>query len=212
MKIISHRGYWLDESEKNQNLAFKRSFQLGFGTETDIRDSMGRLVISHDMPSGSEQGLDSFLALVANYSQELSLPLTIALNVKADGMANVLSNHLKRYQALDFFVFDMSVPDMRSYLSTSLPVFTRMSEAERIPAFLEQAEGVWLDSFDSEWYTVGVVEELLQAGKRVCVVSPELHGRPYKQLWSMLSKVSNDDRVILCTDKPEEALSFFREI
>ena len=50
MIILSHRGYWKSEKERNQEVAFHRSFDLGYGTETDIRDIQGKLVISHDMP------------------------------------------------------------------------------------------------------------------------------------------------------------------
>ena len=57
MLIISHRGYWGQNVNKNTKDAFKRSFNLGFGTETDIRDHDGTLVISHD-PADS----DSLLA------------------------------------------------------------------------------------------------------------------------------------------------------
>ena len=54
MIVLSHRGYWKTAVEKNTPTAFKRSFELGFGTETDVRDRNGELVISHDMPNGSE--------------------------------------------------------------------------------------------------------------------------------------------------------------
>ena len=54
MIILSHRGYWKLEEERNRAAAFQRSFDLGYGTETDIRDIQGKLVISHDMPRGDE--------------------------------------------------------------------------------------------------------------------------------------------------------------
>jgi len=41
MLVISHRGYWKELAEKNRPIAFERSFALGFGTETDIRDYKG---------------------------------------------------------------------------------------------------------------------------------------------------------------------------
>ena len=47
MVILSHRGYWKD-ARKNSVDAFKASFVREFGTETDIRDYNGELVISHD--------------------------------------------------------------------------------------------------------------------------------------------------------------------
>lgn len=205
MKIISHRGYWLNASEKNIPTAFERSFGLGFGTETDIRDSLGRLVISHDMPTGKEQGFDEFLACAAATKR----PLTLALNIKADGLADLLAEQLADYPLLDCFVFDMAVPDMRHYLNVGVPVFTRMSEVERSPAFLDRAAGVWLDAFDAEWYDNSIIQNLINMGKRVCIVSPELHGRPYQNHWSQLSIWGDADQVILCTDKPEEARAYF---
>ncbi len=51
MQVISHRGYWKSAAEKNTTTAFARSFALGYGTETDVRDLNGELVISHDMPT-----------------------------------------------------------------------------------------------------------------------------------------------------------------
>lgn len=49
MIVLSHRGYWKNSLEKNKFVAFERSFSMGFGTETDIRDFNGELVISHDI-------------------------------------------------------------------------------------------------------------------------------------------------------------------
>ncbi len=67
MIILSHRGYWKSEEERNQEVAFHRSFDLGYGTETDIRDIQGKLVISHDMPQG--------------YNLQPSLPLSFSVVV-----------------------------------------------------------------------------------------------------------------------------------
>lgn len=211
MKIISHRGYWLEESEKNTTVAFERSFGLGFGTETDVRDCMGTLVISHDMPSGNEQTLEKFLAFAAGYAQAES-PLTLALNIKADGLADMLAEQLSGYPQLDCFVFDMAVPDMRSYIKSGIPAFTRMSEAEVEPAFLSSAEGVWLDAFENEWYDTRTIEDLVSMGKKVCIVSPELHGRPHMGAWRVLSDLVVTDQVILCTDKPKDALAYFQGV
>lgn len=43
MQVLSHRGYWKHPNEKNLPIAFKRSFERGFGTETDLRDLQGSL-------------------------------------------------------------------------------------------------------------------------------------------------------------------------
>lgn len=207
MKILSHRGYWHDPSEKNTELAFRRSFSLGFGTETDIRDSNGDLVISHDMPRGDEMRLDEFLGLAASYCD--SAPITLALNIKSDGLLDVLETALQRYPQLDPFVFDMSIPDSRAYLNSPLPVYMRMSEEEPVAAWLSKAEGVWLDAFSSVWYDASVINDLLAKNKQICIVSPELHGRDAMDLWPLLEAFKHHHAVTLCTDIPEAAVDFF---
>jgi glycerophosphoryl diester phosphodiesterase len=207
MKVISHRGYWRSVKEKNTFAAFDASFVLGYGIETDIRDCLGRLVISHDMPRGDEESLSNLLEKAVTFSH--ASPLTIAINVKSDGLAQAVSECLRHYPRLDCFVFDMAVPDMRSYFDLEVPVFTRLSDIEKEPVWFEKATGVWIDAFYSDWAYEREIHEILQKGKRVCVVSPELHGRPHVDVWERLLPISKEDNVLLCTDLPENAERYF---
>ncbi len=202
MRVISHRGWWLSPAEKNTRLAFERSFSAGFATETDVRDDgRGALVISHDPPTGGEMTLGDFLALASRYT--LSGPL--ALNIKADGLAPAVAQELDRFPRLAAFVFDMSVPDTRAYFAAGVDVFARRSEVEPVTAWPDLVRGVWLDAFETEWYTTADVEALLVDGP-VCVVSSELHGRDPKRLWELLRPLSSSAQLILCTDLPDEAV------
>ncbi|WJF90816.1 hypothetical protein QS306_03885 [Paraburkholderia bonniea] len=203
MKVLSHRGYWKVAQEKNTPEAFIRSVDLGFGTETDIRDVLGELVISHDPPRGGQM---SCADLIAQFEQQ-QLPL--ALNVKADGLAEQIRDAFSG-TGIDWFVFDMSVPDMKMHIKAGNPVFTRMSEVEQYPAWIDNADGVWLDSFGPEWYTAVDVRALLQRGLRVCIVSPELHGRCHTEFWSSLYSLKNEEGLMICTDFPEECRDFFK--
>lgn len=203
MIIISHRGYWKTVPEKNGVVAFRRSFDLGFGTETDVRDLNGKLVISHDMPLSGAMPFTEFLALTDG-----KLPL--ALNIKSDGLAELLKMEMAGYDRSAWFVFDMAIPDMRMHLKAGNPVFARMSEVETVPAWLDECEGIWLDNFDGEWFDESIVAGLLDTGKRVCVVSSELHRRDYSALWEMLRPLANRENLMLCTDVPEQAQDFFR--
>jgi hypothetical protein len=204
MIVLSHRGYWHSPAEKNTTTAFERSFDLGFGLETDVRDHCGELVISHDMPAGGELSLSSFLTLLRQR------PLPLAMNIKADGLAAELTAVMYAHGVHDWFVFDMAVPDMRGYQQAGVPVFTRMSEVERQPVWMEQAAGIWLDSFGPTWYDAAEINALLGTGKRVCVVSSELHGRGHRALWEMLRPFTRHPQLMLCTDLPEAARDFFR--
>lgn len=207
MLIISHRGFWKTSAEKNTPQAFARSFEHGYGTETDLRDLGGRLVISHDPPSSDALGVDELFRQVAAYDPGL----TMALNVKADGLQALISSAIKRHGLTDCFVFDMAVPDAVQWLKTEVSVFTRHSEVEEIPALYDQADGIWLDGFYSDWWDVSIIGKHLGAGKRVAVVSPELHGRSHASLWNKMkeSEFCHSNDVILCTDIPDVASEFF---
>lgn len=207
MKISAHRGYWLSAQEKNSPAAFERALQGGFGIETDLRDAGGRVVIAHDLPRGGEQTLDDFLALCARHPRARPL----ALNIKADGLQALVAEALQRHGIADAFVFDMAVPDALGYLRRAIPAYTRASEYETAPSFLAQAAGVWLDAFHDEWYGEADIAAWLGQGKEVCIVSPELHGRPHLALWRRLRQQGwqRHAGVSLCTDFPQEAKDFF---
>lgn len=203
MRVLSHRGYWLTSSEKNSRAAFERSFSLGFGTETDIRDLGQDIVISHDSPTQDSMRLEEFLRLVRDHSPELP----VALNVKADGLQARTLSALQTVGIKDAFVFDMSIPDSLHWLRIGVPVYTRQSEHEPVPALYDRAAGVWLDSFSTEWWTPDTVLRHLDAGKGVCIVSPELHGRDHRPAWDKLfrSDAARHPQLTLCTDIPEAA-------
>ena len=208
MKIISHRGYWLTLEEKNSPVAFTRSFSKGFGTETDFRDRMGELVIAHDLPGSHSLSAEVFWGIFG--SHDPSLPL--AVNIKADGLQGLLKAAFARYQVENYFLFDMSVPDAIFSIKSGLRVFTRHSDVEPVPAFYSQAAGVWMDAFfDESWITPEAIGHHIREGKQVCLVSPELHKRSHLAFWERLRAhpVHRDERLILCSDLPEDAAAFF---
>lgn len=209
MEIISHRGYWKSPSEKNALQAFNRSFELGLGTETDVRDFNGQLVISHDIPTGNEMTLEDFFKLISDKT------FSLALNIKSDGLVDKLSQLIETYNIRNAFVFDMSVPDQISYAKNGkISFFSRASEYEPVISLYDTCHGVWLDAFKSIWYDEKYIKNILNDGKKVCIVSPELHKRDdYEDLWNMLSVsgLKDSDNVILCTDFPEEAIAFLKE-
>jgi hypothetical protein len=205
--IISHRGYWQDPAEKNQPVAFHRSFDLGFGTETDVRDLKGELVISHDMPGGDALTLEAMLDILAGRD------LPMAMNIKADGLAKPLQAQMSARGLSKWFTFDMSVPEMVVQHRLGLPIYTRASEYETPPALYEQSIGVWLDAFVSEWYSDSDINAFLQDGKQVAIVSPELHKRDHLSLWTRLRAAAfrHHPGLTLCTDLPDDAVAFFGE-
>lgn len=204
MQIISHRGYWETPAEKNTPAAFARSFQRNFGTETDLRDLAGRLVVAHDPPGPDALPAEVLLGIYSGVGGDMPL----ALNVKADGLQRLLPPLLERFAVNNYFVFDMTVPDALGWLRAGVPTYTRHSDVEAHPPYYAQAAGVWLDAFQTDWWDADVIRRHADQGKRVCVVSPELHGRDPRTVWErLLAAFAADDRVMVCTDRPEELRS-----
>ena len=207
MEILSHRGLWETPEEKNADIAFRRSFDLGFGTETDLRDHGSEIVIAHDMPDGREMRLSDLLEIMAGRN------LTLALNIKADGLSEAVRDNLAAFGHDNYFVFDMSVPDMVRQLACGMRVFTGLSDIQPNAPLLDACEGVWLDCFKSDWFGPGTIDRLLEQGKRVAVVSADLHSRDCDAQWEIIkmTRMLHSGGLLLCTDKPQMAASFFGE-
>jgi glycerophosphoryl diester phosphodiesterase len=208
MKILAHRGFWAAPEEKNSKDAFVRSFKNGFGVETDIRDTGGKLFISHDMATGNEMTVVDFFELCKQNSG--SSPL--ALNIKSDGLQPPLGNILSKFGIENYFFFDMSLPDALGYVKTGLKIFSRQSEYEKEPYLYKEANGIWLDEFYKHWIDENVIQQHLKEGKEVCIVSPELHKRNYKEEWEHYKYISYKfgfENIMLCTDYPDKAKIYF---
>ena len=208
VEMIAHRGWWTLPGQRNTPEAFEAALRSGFGIETDIRDSRGTLVISHDMPRGGEQTFTEFL----QQYNDCGSTATLALNIKADGLAAAVQSLLQQYDVTNYFCFDMSIPDSRGYMRLGMPVYARLSEIELDSPLVRQAPGVWLDAFERQWFGVDQIAQLLCEGKQVCVVSPELHGRGHQPLWDQLETwldeyadhmPAGSGRLMLCTDLPD---------
>lgn len=208
MEIIAHRGYWINFKERNTMEAMRRAALNEMGTETDFRDLNGMLKVSHNMAEVESPDAEEFFSLYRGTKH------TLALNIKADGIQVPLKQLVDKYNIDNYFCFDMSIPDTLGYIENKLNFFTRESEYEPISAFYELASGVWLDGFISDdWITEEKISKYLSDGKRVCIVSPDLHAREYENKWREYKNmdVIQSNQVILCTDYPQEARRFFNE-
>jgi glycerophosphoryl diester phosphodiesterase len=204
---LAHRGLWAVADQRNSLAAFQGAFAHGWGVELDVRDLDGELVISHDPPVAGalpfSEVVDCYLAA--------GCPGALAVNVKADGLERMVADALRAVDPERWFAFDMSVPDTLRYVREGLPHFTRHSDVEPAPALYADADGVWLDDFAGGWIAEAAIEDHLAAGKRVAVVSPELHGRDHHDVWNEWRRwaVWSSPDVLLCTDLPTEAEEVF---
>jgi hypothetical protein len=205
VRILSHRGIVRGGTTQNDAKAFAAALKNGFGLETDLRDCDGSVVISHDPPRASNPHM-AFSEFVKTWRETSAPDAVLALNIKADGLCKLVSEEVKSLSPARYFFFDMSVPDSLHFLRAGLPVFGRVSEYEPAPQVNEGHQGIWLDCFKSEWFTMDDIKKLLNTFGRVAIVSPELHKRPHMQMWKALkqSELLDDPRLLVCTDFPDE--------
>lgn len=211
MEILCHRGMWEIENEKNSFNSLLKAISNGFGIETDIRDFNNELVISHDIPNTE---CIRFYQFLEEYSKSTYFEnVTLALNIKADGLQNKLMHLLEVYKVKNYFVFDMSIPETVNYSKNEIRFFIRQSEYEIEPIQFAKMSGIWLDAFNSEWYDIELINNHILNNREVAIVSPELHKRDYLSLWKRLKEnnIHNSNLVKLCTDLPKKAMEYFYE-
>lgn len=211
MQILAHRGLWFKPDEKNTLTALFKALDNGYGLETDVRDLNGQLVISHDMPT-----TNSVIPLgeLLRYYSDGGFTSTLGLNIKADGLQEILRQQLEDHNIKHYFVFDMSIPDTLGYLKLGMPIFIRRSDLEHTPEISSHAQGTWLDELNKTW--IDAEEILAQTAKTdaVCIVSSELHGREHTFQWTEIEKAFKlgcpSSKLMICTDFPQEAERNFK--
>ena len=122
MKVLAHRGYWREQEERNTHAALRRALEGGFGFETDIRDYMGELVISHNIADESCQKAEEVFRWLAEHGDKYCF----AVNIKADGLKYLLAGLLEKYRVTNYFTFDMSVPQMVEYADMGLTYISKV--------------------------------------------------------------------------------------
>lgn len=209
MEFLAHRGLWKKKKEKNSVRALCSALENGFGLETDVRDRMGELVISHDPPSAASPSLRDFLdkaEVHSAYGRAI-----IAFNIKADGLHNQLQEMVNEYKIREnSFFFDMSFPTLYQF-SRAFPrqnLCSRVSAFEPRPVLHKKCGWIWVDCFGKDWQDIRKAERF---GKNTVFVSPELHGRKPEHFWRRLkmAPVVPKKRVFLCTDLPIHARKVF---
>jgi len=208
--ILAHRGLWEKISEKNTKSALFNALENGFGIETDLRfdKSMG-LVISHDILNKSNKYL-SFEELLIFYKSK-KIKSKLAINIKSDGLHSELKKLLNLYNINEYFLFDMSIPDLISGVKYNLNQFIRFSCYEDPYPYADITNGVWIDIYNSKSASKSEIINLNKKWSSVVFVSPELHGQNHLEYWNFIKSFYKNSKInnMLCTDLPNEAYSFF---
>ncbi len=110
-----------------------------------------------------------------SYSHKL-----LVLNVKEDSIENEVYELLRKYSITEYFFLDQAFPTYLKSLNSNLVTSMRVSEYELPMGNLGHLETwIWLDNFTGQWdYDKNTIFFLRNSMNRICLVSPELQGRP----------------------------------
>lgn len=164
MQIVAHRVNTLTELSKVPS---------HLGIEFDVRESpLGPLVTHDPWKDGVE--LRSFL-------QHCNHAFYI-VNIKSEGIEFDVVDLLHSHTIEPFFLLDCSFPMIvRLANRGERRLAIRVSEYESIETALAMAgkvDWVWVDVFTRIPVTPAECQTLRDAGFKMCLVSPELQGRP----------------------------------
>ena len=199
VKIFAHRGLWQDHADQNSIRAIEAAFALGLSVEIDLwkKDETGQIWVGHDIGI-AKTNLEDILKSWVKFEN-----VSLALNIKCDGMLSSLILLFEKYaktKKLDYFAFDMSMPEQYIYLKNGFPIAHRLSEFESNKTIVE-GRIYWLDSFESDWYLSLESDSLAALLKSSIVVSPELHRRSSSEVHRIVRQF---ETLGICLDNVEE--------
>lgn len=221
-RILAHRGLW-DEGgiyKKNSEKSLKKALDLGFGLETDVKNESGIICISHDIiTSESKNNLYKFENLL-DYYHKKNFNSFLAINIKEDGLGKKLKKLFDKYKITNYFIFDMSIPELINIKKNLSNFYARNSEYEE--SYLLKSlnpKGIWLDSFNENYELFENMIKLMEHWENIAVVSPELHKRDYLKFWDRIfEQIRNKnnkfslEKFMICTDYPLKFYNHIRSI
>jgi len=169
------------------------------GVELDLRDHDDELVLQHD-PFIGNRG-ESFHNYLQSYQHGLMI-----LNVKSERIEWRVLEAIQDSKVHDYFFLDNSFPMIRQLIAKGeRKVAVRFSEFEPLESAMILAgeiDWVWVDCFtrmplDDHSY------HQLQKHFKLCIVSPELHGRSVDEIADFAESLKPYPVDAICTKRPD---------
>ena len=190
--FISHRRNTIEELNTTPT---------EYGVEVDIRSNNGRLIIHHDP---LKEGAD-FEEWLKYYQHQ-----TLILNVKEEGLEPRLIELMQQHHITSYFFLDQSFPFLIKWSKLGeRHCAVRVSEFESIETALTLAgkiDWVWVDCFTHFPLSGADAKRLQNAGFKLCLVSPELQGRPFDTEIPLLANLLHGRSICadaICTKQAE---------
>lgn len=150
-----------------------KSLPTEFGVELDLRDFGNELVLEHDPFTGGEK----FSEYLRHYQHG-----TMILNVKSERIEHRVLELLVENKITNYFFLDSSIPMIyllnKSGEKRSAVRFSEIESIETVMLMADKVDWVWVDCFSKLPIDRNSYQRLKEAGLKLCLVSPELQGRP----------------------------------
>lgn len=192
MKLISHRRNTRGELAATPTK---------YGVEVDIRSRGTELIIHHDAFVDGE----SFDDWISGYRHG-----TLILNVKEEGLEARLIELMRQHGIDDYFFLDQSFPFLVKWSKLGEHrCAVRVSEFEAVETALTLAgkvDWVWVDCFTHFPLESADAQWLKDAGFKLCLVSPELQGRPAEVEIPQMAALLQERGIVadaVCTKRPD---------
>lgn len=168
------------------------------GVEVDLRDRGDRLILQHDPFSDGED----FEDYLRDYHHRF-----LILNIKSERIEHRVLELVHRANITEFFLLDCSFPMIRLLAAGGeRRIALRFSEYEPVEGVLAMAgkvDWVWVDCFTRLPLTPENYRRLEESGFKLCVVSPELQGRPVEEIGLFMEQLSAYPVHAVCTKRPD---------
>ncbi|MBR0749949.1 hypothetical protein JQ582_39170 [Bradyrhizobium japonicum] len=192
MEIIAHR----------RNLSSElAATPKKYGVEVDIRSFGPDLVIHHD-PYVKGTLFEEWIDLYRHG--------TLILNVKEEGLEERLLKLMQQRGINRFFFLDQSFPFLiRTARIGERRCAVRVSEFESVETAIAVApmiDWVWVDCFTKFPLSLADTRRLKERGLKLCLVSPELQGRPPEaSVGAMRREIQGFEELFdaVCTKRPD---------
>lgn len=167
------------------------------GVEIDLRDRRERLILQHD-PFADGEDFEEWLP---HYRHRL-----LILNVKSERIEPRVRELVQRHGIEEYFFLDSSFPMLRLLsLQGERRLAVRFSELEPVEAAEAVAglvDWVWVDCFTRLPLNADTYARL-KRHFRLCVVSPELQGRPVATIGEFAGALQPYPVDAVCTKRPD---------
>ena len=169
--ILAHRVNYM-----NAEIA-ATTFASCDGIEFDVRDSHGGLFVTHDAFSMEGQEFREFVTF-------LNPTKFYIVNIKCEGIEDVVIETLENVGIRQFFLLDCSIPSIiRLGKKGERRIAARFSEFESIQTVLclkPFITWVWIDTFTCLPLSEQILNFFSSHELKTCLVSPELQKQPEK--------------------------------